>query len=167
MITKLLLILTFLLVTITSPLQAQNTIDSAIESLYDSIRFSEKTDPDYDQFRSLFMEDAILISVRDTSRFKLTVDEFIDNIRQQRGKNMLTSFHEYEVHRVSEQYGNIAHIFSTYEVKMTTSKGERSPRGINSFQLIKSGEGWKIVSLTWYEENDKNPLPEKYLPNSN
>lgn len=166
MITKLLLFLSFLFIIVCSTLQGQNTIDSTIEKLYESIRFSEEQNPDYDQFRSLFMEDASLISVRDTSHFELTVDEFISNIRQQREKKILTSFHEYEIHRTVEKYGKIAHIFSTYEIKMTTSEGERSPRGINSFQLIKSGEGWKIVSLTWYEEDETAPLPEKYLPGS-
>ena len=60
------------------------------------------------------------------------------------------------------QFGNIAHVFSTYE---GTIEGEDHPmRGINSLQLMNDGKRWWIVSLMWEGENPKLSLPAQYLP---
>ena len=71
-------------------------------------------------------------------------------------------FHERELARRTEQFGNIAHVFSTYE---GTVEGEQHPmRGINSLQLMNDGKRWWIVSLMWEGENPKLSLPAQYLP---
>jgi hypothetical protein len=65
------------------------------------------------------------------------------------------------VHRV-ERFGNLAHVWSTYE-------GRRAPgeepflRGINSIQLFHDGDRWWVMSVLWDNEREGNPLPERYL----
>jgi len=35
-------------------------------------------------------------------------------------------------------------------------------RGINSIQLVKTRDGWKVLSIAWTPESDANPIPEAY-----
>ena len=73
-----------------------------------------------------------------------------------------TAFYESEVaHRV-ETFGDIAHVFSTYESRR--APGDKPfARGINSFQLIKTGAGWKIMTILWDSEREGQAIPSKYL----
>jgi hypothetical protein len=74
-------------------------------------------------------------------------------------------FYEAEISRRIETYGNIVHVFSTYESRR--APGEKPfARGINSIQLAKQGNEWKIVTVLWDAEREGNPLPEKYLTSS-
>ena len=68
----------------------------------------------------------------------------------------------HETARRAEIFGNIAHVFSTCESRR--GPGEKPfARGINSFQLVKTGSGWKVMTILWDAEREGNPLPEKYL----
>ncbi|MCH7603069.1 MAG: hypothetical protein IIB54_09905 [Planctomycetes bacterium] len=60
-------------------------------------------------------------------------------------------------------FGSIAHAFSTYE---TRREPDAIPvaRGINSLQAMHDDKGWRIVSIFWTGESDRNPIPEQYLP---
>ncbi len=147
------------------PVQAQQAdVDAIISDLYESISFNENTDPDYDTFHSLFIDNARLISVRDTSSSRLSPQEYEEIMSQQRENGKIIAFKEYELHRETEIYGGVMHIFSTYQTQLETPEGSNSARGINSIQLMKENGSWKVVSLIWYEENEAHPLPEKYLP---
>jgi hypothetical protein len=71
-------------------------------------------------------------------------------------------FYEVEVaHRV-ERFGNIAHVWSTYEGRRSP-EGEPFLRGINSIQLFHDGDRWWVLSVLWDNERPENPLPEEYL----
>ncbi len=71
-------------------------------------------------------------------------------------------FYEAEVARRVEVFGAIAHVFSTYESRR--APGEKPfARGINSFQLVKTAQGWKVFTILWDSEREGNPIPEKYL----
>ena len=70
-------------------------------------------------------------------------------------------FFERQTNLVVEEFGDIAHAFTTYE------KGPYEPRrvqarGINSVQLIKRDARWYILSITWDEENASLRMPERY-----
>jgi integrase len=53
-------------------------------------------------------------------------------------------FFETEIGRKTEQYGNIVHVFSTYESKRTLKDEKPCMRGINSFQLWYDGKRWWV-----------------------
>ncbi|MFL6515266.1 MAG: hypothetical protein ACJ8M1_09620 [Chthoniobacterales bacterium] len=72
-------------------------------------------------------------------------------------------FYEQEVARRTEQFGRIAHVFSTYDSRHDPSDSEPFMRGINSIQLYHDGERWWIISIYWQQENRETPIPEKYL----
>jgi hypothetical protein len=72
-------------------------------------------------------------------------------------------FFEKEVARQTEVFGHIAHVFSTYESRHSLEDAKPFARGINSIQLMNDGKRWWIITIYWQAEDDKNPLPEKYL----
>ncbi|MDZ7681834.1 MAG: hypothetical protein U5J63_09040 [Fodinibius sp.] len=157
------LLVAFLL--ISQPTKAQqHSVDAIVDDLYESISFNENKDPDYEKFQSLFVEGGRLISVKDTTSYTLSPDDYKQSMTKQRKSGAIIAFEEEELHRKTEQYGNILHLFSTYRTHLKTPNGTDSARGINSIQLMKKDGSWKVVSLIWYEEDKAHPLPEKYLP---
>ena len=72
-------------------------------------------------------------------------------------------FDEREIHRVTRRFGNIAHVFSTYESRRTAD-GPVIGRGINSLELYWDGRRWWIASNLWDQERPDNPIPKEYLP---
>jgi hypothetical protein len=72
-------------------------------------------------------------------------------------------FAEKELKRVVRRFGNIAHVFSTYEYS-TSGKKKMTGRGINSIEMFFDGKRWWISSVTWEEERPNNPIPKEFLP---
>ena len=62
-------------------------------------------------------------------------------------------FYEVETSRRVDLFGNIAHVWSSYEAR--TSPDDETPerRGINSIQLFRHPEmGWRIIHMIWDNE---------------
>ena len=70
-------------------------------------------------------------------------------------------FVEREIHRETRRFGNVAHVWSTYEWE--TADGGTG-RGINGIHLFHDGSRWWITHATWDGERDDNPIPSEYLP---
>ena len=144
------------------------TMDSTIASLYDVI--SGGPGPrNWDRFRSLFVPGARLIPTgrRQTGEVGsrvLTPDEYV-----QRSAAFLEKegFFEREASRRVEKFGNIAHVFSTYESRHKADDPKPFARGINSIQLMNDGKRWWIVTVFWQAEDEKTPLPPEYLKSRN
>jgi hypothetical protein len=71
-------------------------------------------------------------------------------------------FYEWEIHRETKRFGNIVHIFSTYESR-NTKDGPIIGRGVNSIELFWDGKRWWIASAIWDNESKNNPLPKDFL----
>ena len=143
------------------------SIASIIEAVYDVISGPAGEARDWARFRSLFAENARLVpSGRnpDTGRtgFRTwSVDEYIERV----GSSLeQAGFFEVESHRVVEEFGSLAHAFSTYESRRREDDPEPFVRGINSFQLLHDGERWWVMSIYWSDENSSGAIPAKYLP---
>jgi hypothetical protein len=72
-----------------------------------------------------------------------------------------TAFYENEVNREARIFGNIAHVWSTYETRLEKG-GKVERRGINSIQLIFENNRWHIISWTFCGETDKNIIPKTF-----
>lgn len=70
-------------------------------------------------------------------------------------------FFEYEIGRIVEEYENLAHVWSTYEIRVTR-EGEPVGRGVNSISLYYHKDRWWIASWSTQLEGEE-PLPVKYL----
>jgi hypothetical protein len=139
-----------------------DSIESAVHAVYDTISGPAGT-RDWARFRSLFAEGARLIPIRVTAESTtpsvLTVEDYAKRAGANFEKN---GFFEAEVSRRVERFGNIAHVFSTYESRH--APGEKPfARGINSFQLVFDGKMWKVITILWDSERAGNAIPERYL----
>ena len=142
-----------------------STIDAIMASVYDVISGAAGEQRDWDRFRSLFVPEGRLIPVGvgpdgKVGKFVMSVEDYAERAD---GWFAGTGFYEIESHRVTEQYGHIAHVFSTYESRRSADDAEPFMRGINSFQLMNDGERWWVVSIFWEAEAPNRPIPEEYL----
>ena len=141
--------------------------DAIIKSVYDVISGPAGQKRDWDRMRSLFVPNARLMPAvprpggAGTGVIVLSVDDYIRGAGPQLEQN---GFFETEIKRVTETYGAVTHIFSTYESRRLASDEKPFARGINSFQLLKDGDRWWIVTIYWQGENAATPIPAKYLP---
>jgi hypothetical protein len=145
------------------------SLDSIMKAVYDVISGDVGKARDWDRFASLFYKDARLIPTGKNSKTgeirsrSLTPDEFAKQASVAVAKE---GFFEREIARRVEMYGNIAHVFSTYESRHSLSE-KPFVRGINSFQLLNDGKRWWVVTIYWQGETPENPIPKKYLKSSN
>jgi hypothetical protein len=141
------------------------SIDAIIAAVYDVISGPAGKKRDWDRMRSLFVPGARLIPTgpRQAGGYGsrvLTIDEYIE---RSSGFFEKEGFFERESARQIEQFGQIAHAFSTYESRRAPGDAKPFQRGINSIQLMNDGKRWWIVTIFWQAEDEKTPLPEKYL----
>lgn len=137
------------------------SIQSIITALYDVISGDAGESRDWDRDRALFYPNARLVRTGVDENGKpwalsMTVDNYIENVKDHFAKH---GFFEYETDCKIEQFGNIAHAFSTYNAKYHPDDAEPFKRGINSIQLYNDGERWWIINILWDNERDGNPLP--------
>ncbi len=143
-----------------------SSLDSIVFHLYDVISGEKGEERNWELMRSLFHPDAKLIpsGMAKDSLYKaryITPDQYIEKSGEWLVKN---GFHEEEIHREVQRFGNIAHVFSTYEAFNSKDDAEPFMRGINSIQLLFDGSRWWIINIYWTQESEENPIPEIYLP---
>jgi len=90
----------------------------------------------------------------------LDVDGFIARVEPYFAEH---GFFETEIAQRTEQFGHIAHVWSTYESRHSADDPNPFMRGINSFQLFYDGNRWWIVNIFWQQESAEDPIPEEYL----
>lgn len=86
--------------------------------------------------------------------------QYVDSVNDYLVKN---GFFENEIHRVTTRYGNVVHVWSTYESR-STKDGPVFARGVNSIDLLFDGKRWWISSASWEDERPDNPIPKEFLP---
>ncbi|MCV9928456.1 hypothetical protein OIU83_12375 [Flavobacterium sp. LS1R49] len=74
-----------------------------------------------------------------------------------------TAFYENEINREVRVFGNIAHVWSTYETRLAKN-GPVARRGINSIQLYYNEGRWWIISWTFDKEKEDRKIPQTFDP---
>jgi len=153
-----------------APVQARSadvdSIDAIVAALYDVISGEAGKPRDWNRMRSLFAPEGRLMAVAKRPEGAvvlrtMTVEDYIGR----NAKAFATmGFFEREAARTSEVFGQIAHVFSTYESRHAAGDARPFQRGINSIQLVHDGKRWWIVNLVWRAEDKDLALPERYLP---
>jgi hypothetical protein len=141
------------------------SIDAIITAVYDVISGPASEERDWDRFLSLFVPDARLIPTAVTPDGDVSVRALSPQDYAGRAAEFFKQpggFFEYEIGRKVDQYGNIAHVFSSY-ASFRENEDEPFMRGINSFQLVRRGDRWAVVSIFWDAERSGNPIPPEYL----
>ena len=142
------------------------SIDAIVRAAYDVISGSLGEKRDWDRERSLFCPGARLIPTAKPGANDglapqmLDVEGFIARVEPYFAEN---GFFEKEITRRTEQFGCIAHVWSTYESRHNADDPKPFMRGINSMQLFYDGNRWWIVTIYWQQESAEHPIAKKYL----
>jgi hypothetical protein len=138
------------------------SLDAIMVAIYNVIS-GPAGDRDWNRMRSLFLPEARFTAVRKNpdgtfSANSVTLDGYIERA----GKYFREKpFYESELSRKVEQFGQEAHVFSTYQSREAPD-AKPFARGINSIQLFNDGKRWWCVGIFWDSERPDNPLPAKY-----
>ena len=145
--------------------------DAILNAVYDVISGGKGQARDWNRMRSLFLPDARLIpaiSVPPTAEQPAHVDAIMLTINgyiaRSSARMIANGFFEHSIHNETEQFGNIFHIWSTYDSRDNADDPKPFARGINSFQLLNDGKRYWIVNIFWDAESPDHPIPRKYLP---
>ena len=73
---------------------------------------------------------------------------------------MANGFHEIEIARRIDIFGNMAQVWSAYEARTSPDDARPQRRGVNSIQLYREATGqWRIMSMIWDNEREGLAAP--------
>jgi hypothetical protein len=143
-----------------------SSVDALMKAVYDVISGDAGKARNWDRFRTLFHSDARLIPTGKNPQTGIVNARVLspeDYIKRSEPFLVKEGFFEREIARRVEQYGNIVHVFSTYESRHKLDDKTPFARGINSFQLYNDGKRWWVLTIFWQGETPENPIPKEYL----
>jgi hypothetical protein len=132
-------------------------IEAAVAAVYGAISGPAGQPRDFAHMRTLFTPEARLTAIGADGPSGGTLDDYI----ARSGKVLVESgFTERGLVNRVELYGDLAHVWSSYEGTFTRPDGSAgSVRGINSFQLVRQDGRWLVQSIFWQAEAPGRPLP--------
>jgi hypothetical protein len=141
-----------------------DTMDGILAAYYEVVSRPAGTAPDRERDEWIHHPDALVaitgVGADDVPVIQtMTLSEYHDRF----GAPDAAAFFEWEVHRVVQRFGNVAHVWSTY-ASSREPDGEVFGRGINSIQLYNDGSRWWITSWIFDQERAGNEIPAEYLP---
>lgn len=144
------------------------TIDGIMKAFYDVISGPAGQPRQWSRDRTLYIPEIRFVAMSEDKSGRpraqvVSHQQFVDSSDSLLVKE---GFYETEIHRVTERFGTIAHVFSTYESR-NKADGPVIARGINSAELFFDGKRWWIASNIWDDERPDNPLTAEYLPAKN
>ena len=140
-----------------------STLDGIIKAYYEIISGPAGQPRDWGRDRTLYIPGVKFVStnVRNGKPTAKVVDhqQYVDEANEVLVKR---GFFENEIRRVVKTFGNITHVFSSYESRYTQD-GPVIARGINSIELFNDGNRWWIAAAIWDVERPDNPIPPDML----
>jgi uncharacterized protein (TIGR02246 family) len=158
-----------LLLAAASPAPAQRaddltTIDGLMRAYYDVISGPAGTAPDQKRDESLHLPGARVGMSRATADGGSAIDmTTLAGFYEKFGGVRKEPFYEWELHRGTRQFGNVAHLWSTHAIGAAPG-GPIQRRGVTSLQLYFDGTRWWITSWITDEETASRPIPAEFLP---
>ena len=149
------LVLTSMLVTMTAYADDTSSINSIVTAYYEVVSGPEGFIYDADRDTDIHADGALITKVFPDGRFQrhdLSAEQAMISVPYDR------AFYESEVDRRIERYGNIAHVWSEFEIR-TFPESEPYSGGFNSISLYFKDDRWWISSWsTQYKDPSLNPL---------
>jgi len=144
-----------------------SSVDGIMKAFYEVISGPAGQPRQWSRDRTLYIPDIRFVAMSEKSGQPVAQiashQQFVDYADPVLVKD---GFYESEIHRVTQKFGNIAHVFSTYESRQKAD-GPVIARGINSVELFYDGKRWWVASNIWDDERPDNPLPPEYLAGKN
>lgn len=141
------------------------TLDGIMKAFYDVISGPPGQPRQWSRDRSLYIPNVRFVSLsRDsTGAIHADVMDHQTYVDRTNAYFVREGFFEQEIHRTTHRFGNVVHVFSTYETRQRAD-GPVIGRGINSVELFWDGARWWISAAQWDDERLDNPIPPEYLP---
>jgi hypothetical protein len=144
-----------------------STIEGMMKAWYEIISRPAGQSRNWARDRTFYIRDLrfVQVDLDKQGRAQPTIlnhQEYADRVDAAMRKQ---GFFEREIRRVTETYGPIAHLWSTYE-SSRTADGPFFARGINSIEPFWDGTRWWIANAVWTEESDTDAIPAEYLPSA-
>lgn len=135
------------------------TIDSIIDAYYDVISGSSQDPWQFERDKFIHSDNAVIIRLDDegNAQFLSLEAEYIPLALSPK-----EDFYEIELKREVSKYGNIAQVWSAFEIR-TEPDVSTNIRGLNSIQLHYEKGRWYIDSWTTQMESDDNVLVQDFL----
>jgi hypothetical protein len=149
-----------------------DTVEHLVSSLYDVISGPAGKARDWDRFRSLFLPEGRLGVIRadapatadqparKSDAVLLTPDMYVE---RDDPYFKTQGFFERSIANRVEEFGNLVHVWSTYESRHAADDSKPFARGINSIQIVHAQGRYWVASIMWDDERPGLTLPEKYL----
>jgi len=141
------------------------TLDGILHAFYDVISGPAGQPRQWSRDRTLYIPDVHFVALSTDSAAHVHADVVDHQMFVDRSDASLVrrGFFETEIHRATTRFGNVVHVFSTYEMR-ERADGPVFGRGINSIELFWDGTRWWIAAAQWDDERPDNPIPREYLP---
>lgn len=140
------------------------TLDGIIAAWYDIVSVDAGETPDWARDSTLYLPEVRFVILVDGAPDEVDRASILDHAQFAEAVGESSDgFFESEIHRVTQRFDNMVHVFSTYEFGQSED-GSIMGRGINSIQLFFDGQRWWIVGAAWRNETTERPIPEEFLP---
>ena len=140
-----------------------SSIDGIIRAFYETISGPKGQPRQWGRDRTLYMPTVNFIGMSERDgKIRAGIMTHQQYVNAVNGPFTSEGFHESEINRVVKRFGNVAHVFSTYE--FTNDDKSEKGRGVNSIELYWDGSRWWIAFASWDEERPGNPIPKEFLP---
>lgn len=140
-----------------------STIDGIVKAFYATITGPKGQPRQWSRDRTLYIPDIRFISMGEADgKIRAGIVSHQQFVNGNNESFVTNGFTEREINRVTRRFGNIAHVFSTYEY--SSDDGKDKGRGVNSIELFWDGTRWWISAASWDDERPNNPIPKEFLP---
>jgi len=142
-----------------------STINGIMKATYETVSGEAGAKRQWERDLSLHNPNAIYCFPLENSEGKLqqTIMPIKDFHKETDSMVLKTAFYENEINREVRVFGNIAHVWSTYETRLEKN-GPVMRRGINSVQLYYDEGRWWILSWTFDKERADRKIPQTFEP---
>jgi len=139
--------------------QDVQSVDSIINAYYDVVSGSSSEPWEFERDKYIHSKNAFITRLDENGQ---TESHTLEAEYIPIGLLPKEDFYEKELKRIVSKYGNIAQVWSAFEIR-TDPKIESNIRGLNSIQLHFENGRWFIDSWTCEMESDKNTLVTEFL----
>ena len=138
---------------------AENGPGNTIAALWRALSHAPGESADVAELDRIFHPEAVIFGARYKDAEPVVKRTFAEAFLESQRRVQNGGFYECEILRTVDSYDRFATAYSIVESR--TDPASKSPEfvGVNSLQLYRSNEGWKILSLYYHVEKKGLPIP--------
>lgn len=140
-----------------------SSIENLSKAYYETLSGPIGKKRDWNRLKNLFHQDARLVyssfdkSSKKNNLLQMTVDDYIAKL----GYTEKLGFYEEEYLSITEGFSSVFQVWNSYHFK--TADEKIKGQGITSYQIVFDGNEYKILSMLWCLEDERDKIPKKYI----